>query len=245
MRLIYGIGPSHETQLRDEGYQSIYDLAKHPKWGRPSQQLIQTIESRNARAIQVHIHRWFPVSHPISSQLVSLFEQKQLRFFDIESLGLFGRPGIMFGSGRIDESGLEIRQIFVRDIAEELPALLAIAEELGEEPALVTYNGRAFDCNFLEERWGYYGIPQPFEPVHFDLLHVARRKFRDVLPNAKLETVERHYGVTREIDLPGALVPDFYNSYLETNNIGPLLPIIEHNKQDLISLALLLSEFSR
>jgi hypothetical protein len=33
--------------------------------------------------------------------------------------------------------------------------------------------------------------------------------------------------------------PEFYETYLRTGNCGPLVPIIEHNKQDVVSLALL------
>jgi hypothetical protein len=61
----------------------------------------------------------------------------------------------------------------------------------------------------------------------------------------RLETVERCFGLERTIDLPSSLVPDFYNTYLETGNIGPLIPIIEHNKHDLIALGVLLVELSR
>jgi uncharacterized protein YprB with RNaseH-like and TPR domain len=35
------------------------------------------------------------------------------------------------------------------------------------------------------------------------------------------------------------MVPEFYETYLHTNNCGPLVPIIEHNKQDVVSLAML------
>jgi len=147
---------------------------------------------------------------------------------------------ILLGVARPCEDGLEISQYLVRDITEELPALAAVIRLLGEEPALVTYNGRAFDVNLLSERLGYYGLPGSLDPVHFDLLPHARRRFGGVLPDARLETVERHLGRGRALDLPSALVPDFYNTYTETENIGPLIPILEHNKHDLIALAALL-----
>jgi uncharacterized protein YprB with RNaseH-like and TPR domain len=46
-------------------------------------------------------------------------------------------------------------------------------------------------------------------------------------------------GIHREEDIPGQMVPEFYETYLHTNNCGPLVPIIEHNKQDVVSLAML------
>ncbi|MBI1729518.1 ribonuclease H-like domain-containing protein [Candidatus Acetothermia bacterium] len=245
LKLLYGIGPSVESKLRTLGYETLSDLLEHPRWGSSAKEMIQCLDESNAKALQSHIHRWFPISHPLSCKLISLVDPAQIKFFDLESLGLFGRPILLFGTAQITESGLEVVQYLVRNIMEELPALIEIAKVLGVEPALVTYNGRAFDTNLLEERWGYYGLNVEFDPVHFDLLHPARRCFRDKLPDAKLSTVESYYGLTRQIDLPGSLVPDFYNTYLETQNIGPLIPIIEHNKQDLITLAVLLTEFSR
>jgi len=46
----------------------------------------------------------------------------------------------------------------------------------------------------------------------------------------------------REDDVPSALVPDLYLTYRKKNNIGPLIPIIEHNRQDIITLARILSK---
>ena len=56
-------------------------------------------------------------------------------------------------------------------------------------------------------------------------------------------TLEKYLlDIERIDDVPNTLVPDFYETYLKTENPGPLIPIIDHNKQDLISLA---SIFSR
>jgi hypothetical protein len=35
------------------------------------------------------------------------------------------------------------------------------------------------------------------------------------------------------------MVPEFYEMYLNTKNCGPLVPVVEHNRQDVVSLALL------
>ena len=44
-------------------------------------------------------------------------------------------------------------------------------------------------------------------------------------------------GVERQDDLPGWMVPEFYDIYRRTGNPGPLIPVVEHNRQDLVSLA--------
>ncbi len=46
----------------------------------------------------------------------------------------------------------------------------------------------------------------------------------------------------RESDVPSSQVPDFYKTYMKTGNIGPLIPIVEHNREDVVTLARLLSK---
>jgi uncharacterized protein YprB with RNaseH-like and TPR domain len=75
------------------------------------------------------------------------------------------------------------------------------------------------------------------------MLHFTRRALSKRLPDCRLETVENEYlSIQRGINIPGALVPNFYDSYLRTRNVGPLVAIVEHNKQDLITLAQLFSK---
>jgi len=73
---------------------------------------------------------------------------------------------------------------------------------------------------------------------HFDILHFSRRAWKEKLPNCRLTTLEKFlFGTERKDDISSALVPEFYETYLRTKNVGPLIPIIEHNRQDLITLA--------
>ncbi|HMK53905.1 MAG TPA: ribonuclease H-like domain-containing protein, partial [Methanobacteriaceae archaeon] len=81
-------------------------------------------------------------------------------------------------------------------------------------------------------------IPQD----HLDLLYPSRNKWKSDLPNCQLQTLEKHlFGIERVDDVPGYLVPEFYKTYLKEGNIGPLIPIIEHNREDVITLIRLLS----
>jgi len=57
------------------------------------------------------------------------------------------------------------------------------------------------------------------------------------LSSVSLRSIEQTIlGVSRETDLPGDLVPEFYYEYLRTGNAGFLKPIVDHNRQDVISL---------
>jgi uncharacterized protein YprB with RNaseH-like and TPR domain len=80
----------------------------------------------------------------------------------------------------------------------------------------------------------------PAKIPHYDVLHFSRRRWKDQFPSLRLTSLELEIlGISREEDIPGQMVPEFYETYLKTGNCGPLVPIIEHNKQDVVSLALL------
>ncbi|MCR4405167.1 MAG: ribonuclease H-like domain-containing protein [Candidatus Acetothermia bacterium] len=242
LQLLYGIGPVTEQELKRAGYRTLHDLARHPRFGLSAGEIVLFLERRDLVRLKAVVERWLSPSHPATLALTGLAEGR-LAFFDLESLGLFGRPLVLLGLARPADGGLLVEQFVIRSIAEERAALAAAAEALAQAEAIVTYNGRAFDVNYLEERLSYYGLYQRIDRPNFDLLYHARRRFRNSLPDCRLETVERYIlGIERPFDLPSALVPDFYITYLEERNIGPLVAIIEHNKQDLVSLAALLSK---
>ncbi len=250
LRLLRGVGPWWAARLRAQGVRSLDDLKGHPRWGREAAELLDRLRRRDVRALQGAVRRGLPASHPLQLRLLGLVPPARLRWLDLETLGLFGRPAVLLGVARLEGDAetpcFEITQYLARDITEELPALVELRRDLGEGPALISYNGRAFDAHVVEERLSYYGLLVAEDPLdgalHVDLLPHARRRFQGELPDLRLETVERRLGLERPLDVPSALVPDFYNTYLETGNVGALVPIIEHNKHDLVALLALLGE---
>ena len=243
LRLLYGIGEATEMRLRLAGYRTLRDLLAHPRWGWQAERILHALERRDLPALMHHVTRWFPVSHPVALSLLGLLRLEEIVFLDIETLGLYTEPVILIGLARPGIGEITVTHLVVRAIHEELPALCLLGEELTGAKALVTYNGRAFDVNFIEARFRYYGLPGKLDYPNFDLLPFARRQFREFLPDCRLETVEKILSVERAIDIPSALVPEFYLDYLRERNVGPLVAIIEHNRQDLLSLALLLRKF--
>ena len=137
--------------------------------------------------------------------------------------------------------GVWITQYLARSLDEEIALLEQIAPVFAKASLLISYNGKAFDWTFLRERFAYYGLQLPPATMHIDLLHHARRAFRDDLPDVRLSTLEEHLGIHRAEDLPSDAVPEFYSTYLDTGNPGPLVPIVHHNRQDVETLAVLLS----
>jgi len=241
LTLVEGIGPATERLLRARGYRAIRDLLPHRRFGSAARRCLEVLDSADPREVLEWVGRWYPRSHPALLQTACLHRGWDPVFLDIETMGLFSRPIILIGVGKVSRRGLEVAQYLLRDIREE-PAALAAAFASGEEErtALVTFNGKAFDVPFLAARAVYYGMPPPFDLLHYDLLHFSRRRWKGDLPNFRLATLERHlFGITREMDVPGALVPEFYDAYQRSGNPGPLLPVVLHNRQDVVSLALL------
>jgi len=158
-------------------------------------------------------------------------------------MGLFNRPIILFGVATISEDQISINQYLLRDIKEEPAALMGFLSNLNKDSVFITFNGRTFDIPYVKERLAYYRIRKNIEKPHFDILHFSRRAWRERVPNCKLTTIEKYLlGIERKDDVPSALVPDFYETYMRKKNVGPLIPIIEHNKQDLVTLANIFSK---
>jgi len=244
LRLIFGIGRVSARRLAGEGFGSIRELLSHPRWGPAAQALLDYWgEPIQPRRVYETMSYWLPSSHPLFLSLPGLATPERICFFDLETLGLFGAPIFLGGLGRPrPERGLSITQYLARSLEEEIGALEGVLEELSDCLFLVTYNGKSFDWTAIKERCAYYSLPPPPEVLHLDLLPHARRGFRDALPDFSLETVERGiFGITREDDLPSVEVPRRYTEYLETGDSGLLLPILNHNRQDVETLALLFS----
>jgi len=243
LTLVRGIGRATEKRLRARGYQTLNDLAEHPKYRSHVHPVIDCMCRGDSHDIMDLVGKRHTKSHPLVLGAAGLHELQDYVFLDIETMGLFSRPIILFGIGVIENRSLNVHQYLLRDIAEEQAALKETIRHLSGEPkALVTFNGKAFDIPYLYDRLGYYGMSTPANNhiPHFDVLHFSRRRWRDQLPSLRLTALERQIlHIHREDDIPGQMVPEFYETYLRTGNCGPLVPIVEHNRQDIISLALL------
>jgi len=239
LKLLPGIGPARERMLKQQGYRTIRDLMGHIKWRKPAADFIQLMDSRDVLALEARLRRTLPKSHPLAHYLAGFCRDRDLAIIDIETLGLFGRPIILVGLAEASKRGVCTRQFLARDVSEEAAVIWALVRRLGSDSSFVSFNGRCFDIPFIRERIAYYGLgsEEVFENPHFDMLHFARRALRGKLASCRLESVEKYLGVSRGIDVPGALVPEFYDSYQRSGNVGPLVAIVEHNQQDLVTLA--------
>ena len=239
LTLVKGIGAATEKKLHARGFGTLTDLLAHPKFREGTRDILDCLSGASTLEIMECLGRRHAKSDTSILGAACLHEPEDFVFIDIETLGLFSRPIILFGVGTVEGGGLCVRQYLLRDISEELPALMATVDHLsGDNPALVTFNGKSFDMPYIADRLAYYGLASPGRIPHFDALHFSRRRWKATLPSLRLTALEREIlGIRREDDIPGQMVPEFYAEYLRTGNIGPLVPVVEHNRQDVHSLA--------
>ncbi|MCP4041267.1 MAG: hypothetical protein GY731_04820, partial [Gammaproteobacteria bacterium] len=103
-------------------------------------------------------------------------------------------------------------------------------------------NGKGFDHPLLATRYRLAGLTDPFASLnHLDLLHPTRSAFASRWPDCRLQSAERRLlGFNRSGDLPGSEVPDAWFSWVRHGDVGRLPSLLEHNYQDVVSLAILL-----
>ena len=236
--LVYGIGRKTELLLKKKGNRTIDDLVHHKRFGRDAAECLDALACRHPEGIARLISRWHSPSHPLAMLLAGLYKKEDFIFLDLETLGFFSRPIILIGIAEVNSGGLQVSQYLIRDICEEPGALQMLKRHLHKDRILVTYNGKSFDIPYLRERYAFYGDYFSVENRHYDLLHFSRRRWKDAFPDCRLQTLEqRLFDITRRDDVPGAMIPEFYEFYQKSRNPGPLVPIVTHNRQDLVTLA--------
>jgi hypothetical protein len=174
------------------------------------------------------------------------------RYFDTESTGLSTGAGtviILAAVGRLDDGAIVVRQALLPDYPDEPALLRTVMNWLAGAERLVTYNGRGFDLPLLSARMTIHGLGRDLARLpahHDDLLPPARRLWRRVLGSARLADVERGVlAVQRRGDCPSSEVPQRWFAYVAGASPDLLAAVIDHNAQDVASLALLDAEMGR
>jgi uncharacterized protein len=184
--------------------------------------------------------------------LVNLVGLAPACYFDTETTGLSTGTGtvvFLAGIGHVEGGHLVVRQLLLPDYPHEAALLRLVSAELSALPRVVTYNGRGFDLPLLITRLTVHRLFREMSALpelHDDLLPVARRLYRRPLGGARLADVESGVlGVVRTSDCPGSEVPSRYFGYLRGGSPDLLTDVLDHNLQDIVSLALLEAEIVR
>ena len=179
------------------------------------------------------------VRDDVSDEIRALIESpEQALFFDTETTGLGGNMVFMLGVMRIAGGDVRLSQVFARDYREERELLDVWVDMLADSGMLVSFNGKSFDMPVLRDRLGLHHVTKPPEPPHLDLLHHSRRRWREVLPDCRLQTIEwKICGRRRSGDIPGEEIPGVYHRFVRTGEAADILTVFHHNALDLITLA--------
>ncbi|ANC77208.1 hypothetical protein ABE65_010495 [Fictibacillus phosphorivorans] len=195
------------------------------------------------------VSQWQDVDadHPLH---VKDLDASDLLFFDTETTGLSGGAGntiFMLGMSQIKEDHVLVHQFFLPGPGSEVALYHYFLNHVKELRNLVTYNGKSFDWPQVKTRHTLIRdfVPSLPEFGHFDLLHGARRLWKDTLPAVKLSVVEKEMlGVNRIHDTPGYLAPMLYFQYCNEGDPSLLEGVFQHNEWDVLSLITLYTHMS-
>jgi hypothetical protein len=179
------------------------------------------------------------------NQTLAKIDLKKIIFFDTETTGVSGGVGMyafLVGLGFFSDGGFTVLQFFLDDIQDERALLHEFNNLLENCELVVSYNGKSFDAPLLETRNIVHRLHNRLNQLpHLDLLHCARRLWRQALPDCALTTIEAQILEHRRLgDIPSFLIPHLYFDYLRERDARPLLPVFYHNQQDVLAMAALL-----
>ena len=159
-------------------------------------------------------------------------------FLDLETCGLSSSPVFLAGTMHWNGDDFVLRQYFARHYGEEAALLAAVFELARGFECLVTFNGKSYDAPFLSQRALTHGVEPAFPRHHLDLLHHARRLWREELPDCRLTTLEWRVCRRRRVgDVPGEQIPGLYHDYVRNGDPWRLVPVFHHNLLDVTTMA--------
>ncbi len=174
------------------------------------------------------------------------FDPRTAAFIDTETTGLSGGAGtaaFLVAVGFIEGDSFIVRQYFMRDFHEERALIRAVERDLERFDTIVSFNGKQFDVPLLESRFRLQRRVFRQTSRHLDMLHPGRRLWKARLESCSLQSLERGVmGFHREDDIPGAFIPERYFEYLRRKDGRLMVQVLEHNLQDIVSLAALTGE---
>ena len=171
-------------------------------------------------------------------------------FLDTETTGLSGGTGtyvFLIGLAHIADGELILRQHLLRELGAETAFVEHLQAELEPFRACASYNGKTFDLPLLRTRFVMTIRSEiTVDESHLDLLHPARRLWKDRFGSTTLRQLEESVlDDGRVTDIPGSLVPDAYFHYLRIGDERIIAPVLEHNARDVISLVRIADRVAR
>ncbi|MCM3762132.1 ribonuclease H-like domain-containing protein [Alkalihalobacillus oceani] len=192
-------------------------------------------------AVEEAVARWQDHlgHHPLSAKDR---QAGDLLFFDTETTGLSSGAGntiFLLGYAKIEEGEVRVKQYFLPGPEHEVALYHHFLKDVTDRRNLVTYNGKSFDWPQVKTRHTFVRDQVPKLPQfgHFDLLHAARRLWKETLPSCKLSVVEEQVlQFNRVEDIPGYMAPLLYFDFLQEQHPDYMKGIFQHHEWDVLSL---------
>jgi uncharacterized protein len=171
-------------------------------------------------------------------------------FLDTETTGLSGGTGtyvFLIGLAHFEEGELVLTQHLLRDLGAEHEFVEHLKAALEPFRACASYNGKTFDIPLLRTRFVMALRSElTVDESHLDLLHPARRLWKDRFGSTTLRQLEESVlDDGRVTDIPGSNIPDAYFHYLRRGDEAIIAPVLEHNARDVISLVRIADHVAR
>ena len=173
------------------------------------------------------------------------FDIRKCLFLDTETTGLSGGAGtvaFLVGVGYVEGDSFVVEQFMLRDYGDEPELIDRLSRRMEGFDSVCTFNGRCFDMPLLEARFTMCRMRDRWRELEdIDLLYPARRVWKLRMGSCRLARIEEIIlGKPREDDLPGSEVPARFFQYLKCGDESLLRDIVDHNRQDIATLATLL-----
>ncbi|HDT15128.1 MAG TPA: hypothetical protein ENN55_02860 [Firmicutes bacterium] len=243
LELIFGIRESKTLRLKECGISSLHDALSDNILKDQAAELLSHLEN-GFDAVKKGMSCRLSPSSRLFFLLSAYFKPEDIIFFDLETKGLHYETSIIqAGIGFFHNKKFSVNQFTILSDSAEPEMLEYLIPFFKDKKAVITFNGRTFDIPFLSARCAYYGIAPEFNPAelfNIDLYHFSKRAFKGFQESFRLKDVESGILKTpRADDIDGSMAPEYYDRFISSGDPKWLIPIIEHNKTDIISLLIL------
>lgn len=240
---------------RGHPHSDCVNAARKPSVDRPpAATLVRRLQGQAIADGVIHVRQRLPLTGRLGAfELGALRERPRLPgepvagsrrnvYIDTETTGLSGGSGtlaFLVGMAVVEDDALVLDQFLLTKFAAEADLLRAFADGLSDSDRLVSYNGKSYDLPLLRTRFRLQGLTSSCaELPHLDLLHSVRRLFGARWDDCRLLSMERQLLNFRRIDdLPGSEAPAAWFDFIRGGHCEALLRVVEHNRQDIVSLA--------
>ncbi len=161
-------------------------------------------------------------------------------FYDIETTGLGRNSSFLYLIGAIcyEEGCWQLYQWLAPDFREEKALLEVFSEFIENFTCTIQYNGDSFDQPYLQARYSFHELADPFEGLPSIDLYKVLRPLKGFLklPGLKQEQLEAFLGEQKRVYCNGGECIKIYKKYMAHRNQTDLDTVMGHNMEDLLGL---------